>query len=61
MIVTFWLDGEKLHVGDRFSTSEAQFVVAERWFATSGWHVVLRHPQTPAEETPPWNRGKGEG
>ncbi len=73
MNVTFWLDGEDfcgthgmesgsfpLAPGDRLWVNNKAYVVAERWSAVDGWHIVLHRPATPAEQTPPWKR-KEEG
>lgn len=49
----------------RRERSQLHAVVAERWWGGDpstgdrlGWHIVLRRPETPAERTPPWERGK---
>lgn len=74
MTVTFWLDGEALLSGEidwlppinaRLGTLiGVPYVVTEHWYdrapgdTYNHWHIVLRRPETPAERTPPWERGK---
>lgn len=51
-------------VGDRVRPDpfdEAHFIVTERWpplYDGETAYLVLREPETPAEKTPPWKRGK---
>ncbi len=74
MIVTFWLDGESEEVlgynpdylpsvGDRLNQVPflTPCVVSERWLNDDGdgWHIVLRHAETPSEKRPPWDRQRG--
>lgn len=55
--------GDRVRLWVRGKSENHTYVVAERWYTDvltdsepSGWHIVLRRPDTPAESTPPWER-----